>query len=57
MDILCYTELYHLYQVLSAKDEYMSTLYIEMKIIYQIISDECCTYQSTCKHKLLQVVI
>ena len=40
MDILWYTAAHHLHQVLRAKDGYMSSLFIEMKVICQIISDQ-----------------
>ena len=56
MDILFYTAVHHLHQVLSTKDGYMSSPFIGMKMIYHIISDECCKYESTCNHKLLKVV-
>ena len=40
MDMICYTAVHHLHQVLRAKDGYMSSLFIEIKMICQIISDQ-----------------
>ena len=56
MDILCYTAVHHLHQVLRAKDGYMSSLFIEMKMIHQIISDESSRQHSMCDQQLFRVV-
>ena len=56
MDMLFYSAVHHLHQVLRAKDGYMSSLFRDIKMIHQIISDQSWTYQSTCNDKLLRVV-
>ena len=63
MHISYYTAVHHLHQVLRAKDGNRSSLFIEMKMIHQIISkihwmisDESSTYHSICDHQLFRVV-
>ena len=56
MHISYCTTVHHLHQVLRAKDGYMPSLFIEMKIIHQIISVEYSTYYSVCDYQLFRVV-
>ena len=56
MHISCYITIHHLYQVLRAKDGYMSSLFIEMKMIHWIISDESSRQHTICHQQLFRVV-
>ena len=56
MHISCYTTVHHLHQVFRAKDGYMSSLFREMKMIHQIISDESSREHTICDQQLFRAV-